>query len=475
MSKTIFLNRRLSVPLRLKLLDALVLPIIFYGSGSWPLLSARQFQSLASTITKWQRQITDAEFRARWRIPPLAVRLAKHRLLLLLYYNFIDVGQVVWDFVTAEATYCRSTWFDAVRQALTWLSTMIPDFPTLEWASEEILRWVHEASPQTPNQIRRAVSRFLTQEQTIHHVARMHRDIKMLCQEHGVQFDEPLDTSTQEQLVDFFPCPTCSKVFSTIQGLTAHRWKQHGHILDERRFVYNGVCEGCRKCFWTAQRLQQHLRYSKRKPAGCYWWVSQHLDPLVEPERVEMPAIHRGQHRLPRVEVYGPQPQIITTRWSRQHSREWTIWQTEWHQEGFPEDLSEELCDRVLTDISSATLAWSSEPTYDLTWTWCEIVEEYASDAERYPQALWGRTLMYDVIEQIEEIDHKLHIEEPYLELLYELPIAGLLDRLERLHRAVPPEPSPPVEPAPAHDHPRRLPLEPISSAYDNSEQLQAR
>ena len=85
---------------------------------------------------------------------------------------------------------------------------------------------------------------------------------------------------------------------------------------------------------------------------------------------------------------------------------------------------------------------------------------------------------MYDVIEQImqiEEIDHKLHIEEQYLELLYELPIAGLLDRLERLHRAVPPEPSPPVESAPAHDHRRRLPLEPISSAYDNSEQLQAR
>ena len=25
-----------------------------------------------------------------------------------------------------------------------------------------------------------------------------------------------------------------------------------------------------------------------------YWWVSQHLDPLVEPERVEMPAIIEG-------------------------------------------------------------------------------------------------------------------------------------------------------------------------------------
>ena len=114
MSKTIFLNRRLSVPLRLKLLDDLVLPIsfsnIFYGSGSWPLLSARQFQSLASTITKWQRRIagkgfwkedniTDAEFRARWRIPPLAVCLAKHRLLFLLQLHRCG-PQVVWDSIS---------------------------------------------------------------------------------------------------------------------------------------------------------------------------------------------------------------------------------------------------------------------------------------------------------------------------------------------------------------------------------------
>ena len=307
MSKAIFLNRCLGIPLRLKLLDALVLPIIFYGSGSWPLLSARQFQFLAATITKWQRQIagkgfwkednvTDAEFRACWHIPPLAVRLAKHRLLFLLQLHRCG-PQVVWDFVTAEDAVCRTSWFDAIRQALTWLSTMIPDFPNLTWTSEEILQWVHEASPQMPNQIRRAVARFLIQEQTIHHVARMHRDIKSMCQAHGVLFDDPPAMSEQEPIVDFFPCPTCSKVFSTVQGLTAHRWKQHGHISEERRFVYNGVCEGCRKCFWTAQRLQQHLRYSKRKPDGCYWWVSQHLDPLPAPERVDMPAIHRGQHR----------------------------------------------------------------------------------------------------------------------------------------------------------------------------------
>ena len=282
--------------------------------------------------------------------------------------------------------WCNTPGIDMAEYNDSWLSN-------LTWTSEEILQWVHEASPQMPNQIRRAVARFLIQEQTIHHVARMHRDIKSMCQAHGVLFDDPPAMSEQEPIVDFFPCPTCSKVFSTVQELTAHRWKQHGHISEERRFVYNGVCEGCRKCFWTAQRLQQHLRYSKRKPDGCYWWVSQHLDPLPAPERVDMPAIHRGQHRLPCVEAQGPQPQTITTRWSRQHHQNWHLWQTEWRQAGFPEDLSEAICDRVLTDISAATHAWSSEPSSDLTWIWCEIVEEYASDAEQYPHALWAFAL----------------------------------------------------------------------------------
>ena len=280
MSKSIFLNRRLTIPLRLKLLDALVMPIVFYGSGSWPLLNARQFQHLSSVITKWQRQIagdgfwktttiTDAEFRARWRIPPLAVRLAKHRLLFLLQLHHHG-PRIVWDVITAEDFLCRSTWFDALRHAFQWLSTMIPDFPVQEWTCEEILQWTHDAHAKMPNTIRRAVARYLTQEQTIHHVASMHRDIKQICQEHGVCFDDPPAATNDGLLHDVFACPTCSKRFSTIQGLTAHRWKQHGHISEERRFVYNGVCEGCRKCFWTAQRLQQHLRYSKGNPMGAF-------------------------------------------------------------------------------------------------------------------------------------------------------------------------------------------------------------
>ena len=143
MSKTLFHNRKVSIAVRLKLFDTLILPILLYGCGSWPLLSTRQFASLNSAITKWQRRIvgdgfwqadqtSDAAFRAFWRIPPLAVRLAKHRLLFLLQLHRHS-PQVVWDFITAEDEFCRTSWLDAVRHGLRWFHSMQPDAGTQEY------------------------------------------------------------------------------------------------------------------------------------------------------------------------------------------------------------------------------------------------------------------------------------------------------------------------------------------------------
>ena len=485
MSKTIFLNRKLEIRLRLKLLETLVLPILFYGCGAWPLLSTRQFASVSSAIVKWQRQIagegywnteqvTDAEFRARWRLPPLAVRLSKHRLLFLLQLQRHG-PQVVWESITAEDEICRTSWLDAARQALQWLGTMIADLKDREWTCEAILTWTSQADATMPNQIRRAVARFLTQEETIHHVARMHRDIRELCQQHGVVFDQT--PTLQEPLPDLFPCSMCSRAFSTIQGLNAHQWKQHAHISEERRFVYSGVCECCRKCFWTAQRLQQHLRYSKRKANGCFWWVQRHLDPLLQPERVDIPEPLQGQHRLPCTAAAGPCQLDVTTKWSRDHARAWKLWQHEWHQQGFPEDLSDELCNEVLEAISATTRQWCADDTQDLSWRWCETVEIYNTDPVRHAQAiwafaLWGRTRLYDLLDEIEEVDQKISIETQYLDLLYELPVAKLVDRLEQLHRAAPPGAPLPEVPTSTRDQRAHLPLESTRNAYDHSHAL---
>ena len=59
---------------------------------------------------------------------------------------------------------------------------------------------------------------------------------------------------------------------------------------------------------------------------------------------------------------------------------------------------------------------------------------------------------MYDFLETLDDPDQYVFIEQTYLNFLYELPVADLLDRLERLQRAVPPPDSAPEVPAPLPD-----------------------
>eukprot|EP00435_Cladocopium_sp_Y103_P026565 s3814_g6.t1 len=136
-SKGIFRNRSMSPVLRLQLLESLVLSILMYGSGVWPLLSHRQYCRLSHAIIGWQRQITgdtfccenrisDADFLAKWKLPPLSARLAKHRLL----YAFQIVSNAPQDLVTcitAEDADGKSPWCVAVRHAINWLLMHMPE------------------------------------------------------------------------------------------------------------------------------------------------------------------------------------------------------------------------------------------------------------------------------------------------------------------------------------------------------------
>ena len=418
MSRALFHNRRLAVSLRLRLFDTLILPIIFYGSGSWPLLPVRLFQRLSAAITKWQRQIvglgywtdnniTDAEFRARWNIPSLAVRLAKHRLLFLFQLHR-QAPLSVWEAITAEDEHCRQSWLQAVRHALKWLATMQTGVPAHDCPLSDLLTWVQQGADTQPRLVRRAVGRHMLQERTAHHVIAMHRQIQRACRDAGVDFDTP---TTDDHVGGLFHCDKCCRAFSSIQGLSAHKWKAHGIISEERRFVFSGVCECCRRCFWTAQRLQQHIRYSKRLPDECYWWLEKHLDPLAVSIPVHLPDVHRGQHRLPWTTAAGPLEANPSTTWDRAMSRDWQIWTEDWHQHGFPDDLSAPICQEIHDALTQAALQWTPEDATSLSLTWCTIVDSFLAQGPEahhhaiWSFALWGRECLYELPDCIEDPD----------------------------------------------------------------------
>ena len=338
-----------------------------------------------------------------------------------------------------------------------------------EWTSEAVMNWAFASPSNMPRTIRHAVRRFLLQEYIAQQVVGAHRAIKLTCLRHGVIFNEVPPEQLRQGLS--FDCHLCYKPFSTVQGLNAHLWRKHQKISVERQFVFTSTCMRCQKCFWTAQRLQQHLRYSRRSPDGCFWWLQRHIQPQTSSTPIAMPDIFQGQHRLPWTFAQGPLPDPPVPLWDQQHAADWNQWRAEWSRAGFPEDLDESLCKEVHDALTSCAKQWVEAQSHDqdLAFLWTEELAKFAPHEMQATWAfgLWGRMCLYDLLDVIEDPDLQLVVEKTYLDTADALPVSSLLDRLERLHRAHPPECL--HDPPPVHADGRTVqPLEPLISAFDH-------
>jgi len=247
MSKPIFNNKKLAPALRLQLLESLVLSIVFYGSGTWPLLNHRMYAKLAHVVVKWQRQIAadgywrddrtaDHDFQARWQLPVLSARLAKHRLL----YAFKMVQHAPQDLITCitaeDESDGGSPWCLALRHAIDWMRLQDPhnfahapvDTPAT------LIQWLHDHRHDGPHLVRRLARRAIKQDHLVFELKQKTRQIYDACRLQGVMFDqlpeEPLTASTTT-----FTCGICGLGFGSVQGLQAHRWRKHQIFSEERR------------------------------------------------------------------------------------------------------------------------------------------------------------------------------------------------------------------------------------------------
>ena len=128
--RTILMNKYISVPVRLRLLEALILQVLLPGAGrKLGLLATPQLHKWQVVYMRWIRsivgngfwaddQVPDVQLQLYWRLPGVALRLAKLRLFYAFHLFGGAPGQVI-DMVTAVAGLPRS-WFAAFRQALFW-------------------------------------------------------------------------------------------------------------------------------------------------------------------------------------------------------------------------------------------------------------------------------------------------------------------------------------------------------------------
>ena len=492
MFRPIFNNKRLTPQTRLQLLESLVLSIVFYGSGTWPLLNHRMYTKLAHVIIQWQRRIasdgfwnadrsSDDDFRSRWLLPTLSARLAKHRLL----YAFKMVQHAPQDLITCitaeDEMAGRSPWCCALRHAIEWLRLHDPhgiahshvDTP------EALIQWLHAHSHNGPSVVRRLARRAVKQDQLAFELKQKTRQIYEACKLQGVVFDqvpeEPLLASNAA-----FPCLTCGQSFSSVQGLQAHRWRKHQIFSEERRYIYDTTCRACNRCFWTVQRLQQHLRWSRQHPDGCYYVLQRYFQPLDAPVQCSLPEFARGLSRLPASVVEGPMPDVMPTVWQLQQQEKRDRLMHQWRQCGYPDTLPLDFQQNVYDQCTAVTLDWRQTTALGdlcedhLMHRWLSALDDLADmDTTQTHLATWaflkwGQLVLPDLVECTEDPDFQICMDRAFFEVAKLFEMDDLLTALDRLDRAREPVDHLLDPPMVNNDSRQRVTLEPFFQGYSD-------
>ena len=458
LSRPIFLNRKINVQTRLKLLESLVIPMITFGCGHWPLLPHRIFVRLNHLILKWQRSIINDGFwqehsspdwrlQAKWKLVPLTIRLRKHRLLFALQLVKHAPARV-WELATADDSPARTgTWLHALRQALDWYRGFITRFDTNHvpegpLLAEQIAIWLAGGGMATPARINDAVHRFVLQEHTIDMVLTEHSTLSQTLQETTVDFSRPPESSSQDPLP--YQCDQCSRRFATPQGLNTHGWVMHRRISLERRYIHSTTCLNCNKCFWSVQRLQQHLRHSRRHPDGCLAQLVRNFEPLPAPASISSDLPEPHAYRMPCIVAAGPALPPMVPLWERQYEASVDAWYDQWKMHGFPDDLPGEIQLEISELFEDLTRRWffDGSPVDDLIFAWMQSLDPYyeqsslQGDAALWAFLHWGVHGMYDVIPELvnEDPDRALLIDPAFLQTAESFPMWELLQQRDNLN-----------------------------------------
>eukprot|EP00435_Cladocopium_sp_Y103_P060648 s386_g22.t1 len=235
----------------------------------------------------------------------------------------------------------------------------------------------------------------------MHEVKVAHHDIYRVCAQAGLGFADPASPPLVAGSSSF-PCHLCAREFSSVQGLQAHRWKAHGLISEERKYIYDSTCRACNVCFWTVQRLQQHLHWSRRHVNGCFHVLQRDFVPVDAPVSCSVPPGLQQIHRLPACPVAGPAPPPRPPAWERIRDSQLAELRLVWQSTGLPDVLPFECQQAVFAACDQLLQQWTSPGVFvpsddSLIDQWTRLLESLSDDSD--PDSVhvwaflqWGRT-----------------------------------------------------------------------------------
>lgn len=447
--KSILRNRHVAIGTRLKLFECLIIPVLLHGAGNWDLLPHRLFHSLHASIMSWQRSIindgcwtpnqhTDFELQCLWKLPPLALRLAKARLLYA-FHCIKSAPTLVVDFMTSVAHQPQS-WFAALRQALAWLARMDAEFCPLDLHSstvERILDWFSTQSSHGPQRVRRLYHRCVLQFHVVGDIVALHKQMRTTLADGGVVFEaSDVPSSIPEDAQ--FACDWCVAQFDAKQKLQAHLWTAHQIISDERKFVFSDTCLACRRCFWSSTRLQQHLRLSRATPDGCYAQMTWRYAPLTEAHIVEVPDDLRGFARLPAQAVPMPCSLPIEHQIASRADAEAAL-QRAWDLEDLPQSLNVQVRQDVFAQADQLLLTWKPEGSLEIDSLLFALTSLTHNADQEWALYLWCREAL--CFRRFRHLTTEVfrQVKQEIQSIVFDAPIGRLLDWHFRITQAFQP------------------------------------
>ena len=447
LQRSVFQNKRISKKTRFQLLESLVCTRLFYNMGVWGQLTPGLAKKLEHVMVGWFRQIAgdgfwsaettkDEMFMQIWEIPTLQVRIAIAQLRFCIgaFYNARDT---VWEFIKLEADTSESSWFGILREAFVWFQTILPnktpeglDMQTITPQQVEV--WFNGPQRPTKAHLRLLLRKHLLQERVVAEVKEGYMMAHEIFRKHGLTYDGENGVSHGGN----FQCEQCAATFARAQQLQAHRWSKHQGISLERRYVFGPTCKACGVQFWTSQRMQQHLRHSRRYPGGCLEKLFHYVEPTVEAIQFDIPDELRDIRRLPAYQAVDPEVFDGPTIAEREYDQGLLRWRQEWHERGLPDQMDATLWNWAAPQISASFTQWGNEGGQrDLVEAWAEILEHFEHQhnvAQVMCQWLFIRWYRECMTEQMEDwMDPQLiqQAENDGYDLITALPLLNLLDR----------------------------------------------
>eukprot|EP00438_Fugacium_kawagutii_P035642 Skav208358 [mRNA] locus=scaffold1964:326268:336696:+ [translate_table: standard] len=181
--------------------------------------------------------------------------------------------------------------------------------------------------------------------------------------------------------------------FDTPQGLQTHCLRAHDAVSYERRLSFGVVCQACHKCFWTSQRLQQHLRQSRLQGAGCFYILAESFAPDVDPHTSTLPDHLKGVERVPAVMSLGPHPPLPAARF---FPPAWfdLEWRHDWLSADLPEFMLKSDYQWIEGTLNTVTLDLAPSSCPDPVTAWLECLHSDTGPVSvSDPVLLWGFAL----------------------------------------------------------------------------------